>query len=108
MTKQRNCQRLIEAGEDRRAEFEIDQQVSAAKEQRGLGGLREQIWARSLVERLGALMTPTNEGYITLCWKDGLVGCSMANGVSLGATAGAKSIPAALDQALLDMTEMGF
>lgn len=106
MTKQAMARRLTDAGNDPRAQFEADSRIGAAKEE---SSIRAALQARNFITRLNALAANSASGYVTITWRDGLVGCSLANGAHQGVAGGKPSITAAIDWALVDLGgEVGF
>lgn len=63
--------------------------------------------AQSLVDMLKGLMTPTNDGFITITWNEGRAGCCVAASGRAGDCGGAKSIEGALMGAITGMKRVG-
>lgn len=63
--------------------------------------------AQELSDILKALMTPTNDGFITITWSKGHAGCCVAASGRAGDCGGAKSIEGALIGAITGMKRVG-
>lgn len=107
MTKQRSAQRLADAGADDRADFEIDAQVGAIKEQSGLRRLRDDLLLRSRCDLIEALATDGLDGKAVIIWSGGKVCCKITNRNCVSEANDHSTILGALAAATSGATETG-